>query len=982
MEIVRISANQEVSRMITVFHMKRLISLVLIGVLMFGVLTGCQPTGQPDGTNPSETAPTETPTDPTEPTGSEPAPSDATEPTGDTEPTTSATETPTTEPIATEPPATQPNTGNGGDPVVNPTLSLRYDDFLDLSKAPYNVTGSTSVTATTKTVTSRQVANGQTDAAVITYDAATKTLYAAGVGTATLTIGNTTYDVTVVPAPISVFLIGGHSVSAGVGGNPEHSVVCPAGQVYSSYESYITDKVNPNWGWAYNWSLSESASVAGIGIGHNAANRPQTIDALTTGNTGTYGSGSGLAYQWNKLTGEKVWMVNAGHGGMGLSEWRQGAMDYVHATKLMKNVLAVLQNEINAGHYTFARMNFFYFSCANGDQTWFNADYVDAFNSMWNGFKQELATNLDSDSQLETFDAIGLVPHWRPAGSATMDQAFNNGQTYNYYMAASKNFPDVFIASSFCRGFTSTDASAIAARYPAAYLNYATQNGKDPATLIPTILRDPDRGNQNDSAVFPDWIHCGQITQNLQGMIMAESLYARVNGTGTTAGITVYKPDGINTIANGETITLTDSAEYRLTVMLNGGVQSNLTFEISGNIRYDGTFITTGSAGTGKLVIKNGSAVIHTVNFNITAGSHHTHCDCAGNYGGHSCQSAIWQPWNSGTSLPTESGYYYLTKNVNITNYAEILNGNKVHLCLNGYTVTRTNTGRIYQTKYATELTVTDCKRTGKVVVKNPNQNGGAIQLLNSSNSKLNWYGGTLSLAADGTSASTNGGLLYITPGSECNIYGGAIVGGKATQNGGNIYNAGTLNIRGGAIVGGSSTNFGGNIYSIGTFTMSGGTVSGGTSTQGGNVCIDEATASFTMSGGSLGGNVTANGTAYSGGRATTTANTTSGWGGNLYIRGTTTITGTAQIVNGWAQSTSGGGNIHIAAKTTGSPPNQVAVYVVRFTMDGSGVVITGGTRGTSNASNDISHNNTNDQFRHVQLINGTLGSKIYLNGQ
>lgn len=490
---------------------------------------------------------------------------------------------------------------------------LYYDDVVDLTAEPFKAAAGSTVTISEQTVTSKQVAGGAPDTDVLVYDADTLTLYAAGVGTATLTIDGTDYAITVSPAPINVFFIGGHSVSAGVGGDPELSVACPAGQVYSTYESYITAKVNENWGWEYNWSLSKAdpEDLSQTGIGHNAENRPETIDALTAGNTGTYGSGSGIAYRWNQLTGEKVWLVNCGHGGAGLDEWWEGAVDYVHTVKLMKNVLTILKNEIAAGHYTFARMEMFYFSCANGDQDWEPREYKDAFDSMYLGFKQDICMDVDGDGTEEIIDNFGLIPHWRPAGNTIVDPAFNNGQSQNYYIAASAEYPDVYLASSLCRSFDSIAPAKIAGIFTTDYLQYPTQNGTTPAALVPDSMKN------SDTSVFPDTIHCAQVVQNLQGMIAAESLYKRLTGTGVGGSVAVYAMDGINTLADGHTLKVAAYSKYRLTITQPDHVLGSLRVEATGNIRYDGVFVTASAAGSGKLTIYSGERVVHTIHFEV-----------------------------------------------------------------------------------------------------------------------------------------------------------------------------------------------------------------------------------------------------------------------------------------------------------------------------------------------------------------------------
>ncbi len=843
--------------------------------------------------------------------------------------------------------------------VAKCSVSMYYDDFLDLTAAPYYVGNSSTVNITNQAVTSKQVANGELDEAVVTYDASTKTLYAAGVGTAKLNIDGTEFSVTVTAAPIRMFLIGGHSVSAGVGGNPEWSVVSRPGQVYSTYESYINTKVNANWGWEYNWSFSETeaSGLTGMGIGHNAARRPETIDALCEGGTGTYGSGTALAHFWNQLTGEKVWILNAGHGGMALTEWKEGAVDFVHASKLFKNAQAVMKNEIAAGHFELKSMEFFYFSCANGDQTWYTSDYKTDFESMWNGFKREFTTDMNGDGTPETMSNIGLVPHWRPGGSAYVNQKFDTGHSYNYFMAASAAYPDVYIASSLCRGFDQNHVSAteLPKFYIDAAMNYETAGGVDPKTLI------PDTFKIDAESVFPDQIHVGQITQNLQGYYMAQNLYQYLFNDNQTVNLTVYGPNGVETLANNQNITVYTNETYSMSIMLGAATNANYTVEATGAVTVNGTQITAGNAtGSGTVVIKDGSTVVHTIDVTVAEdASRHIHCVCGGaTIENHTCDSnVVWKAWTSTTTLPTESGYYYLTADVNMNSYANILNGNKVTLCLNGRTITKKSAGILWELKNASQLTVCDCQGGGKMV-GNVTNNYGVIKLLE--NAKLNWFGGSLERdAANLDSTTASGGLVYASAGAQINMYGGAMSGGEAT-NGGNIflakektgYSGAVLNLYGGTISGGTATTQGGNVYVEGTgaeINMYGGTISGGTAVDGGNVMLP-AGAELNMSGGTI-----------SGGQAIDTINNVNlGYGGNIYVKGVAVITGNARIENGYA--TDNGGNAHIASAGN-------------FTMNGAGVVITGGTKG-NNVSNNLNALTGTD--RTITLTQGTLGTDVY----
>ena len=115
----------------------------------------------------------------------------------------------------------------------------------------------------------------------------------------------------------------------------------------------------------------------------------------------------------------------------------------------------------------------------------------------------------------------------------------------------------------------------------------------------------------------------------------------------------------------------------------------------------------------------------------------HTHCICGGGNTnlGHDAHSDItFLPWTETNKLP-DSGNYYLTRNVTLTGNAGPKDAN---VCLNGYTVTLPDVGRINPSG-TTQLT--DCSVNGKLESYPGKANGGVTI---SGGSKFYLYGGTL----------------------------------------------------------------------------------------------------------------------------------------------------------------------------------------------------------------------------------------------
>ena len=230
----------------------------------------------------------------------------------------------------------------------------------------------------------------------------------------------------------------------------------------------------------------------------------------------------------------------------------------------------------------------------------------------------------------------------------------------------------------------------------------------------------------------------------------------------------------------------------------------------------------------------------------------HTHCICGDNskeINGHTHDAGItFLPWTETDKLPT-SGNYYLTRNVTLADNASPQGAN---VCLNGYTVTLSNVGRINPSG-TTQLT--DCSVNGKlesypgkanggVTISGGNKfclyggtlNGVKVEIGQTGGGTFNMYGGKITGNTQGTvvgqsktggnqSAITinmyggeisgnhisesQGGGVFVGSGNQFNMYGGKIINNTTTEDGGgvyiapkdNAYQAGTMTIHGDAVI-------------------------------------------------------------------------------------------------------------------------------------------------------------------------------------
>lgn len=896
------------------------------------------------------------------------------------------------------------------------TIELLYDDRKDLSE----LIGveAVSVEITDQTVRSCQVGTTTADTAVLTYDAQSDTLYAVGTGTATVVADGVSYKVTVSAAPLSMFLITGHSVGYGQYGDGAQSVAIEAGQAYSSW-----------------WRDSLTSAEGGLGYGsatRAGGTGEGSIDAFAEGQSGTRGVGSALAYRWNQLTGEKVWVMNLAVPGSCINEWQPGVTGWHYdkngTTKYMYKYESVLEhfgyaqqimkNEIAAGHYTLRHMSMLYFSGANFS----NAAYTDwtyeslksDYETLWNGLKKDLAMDMDGDGVDETLETLGFVPFWTPTN---ID--YKQDKAVNYIMAASSDYSDVMIASDVYRDWM-TEAGL--SGFPA--ISYTTQGT---AVAMPESVKHSNQGGSSENSIFcsSDTSHLSQVAYNAVGLDMADSLYAWYTGNNAVNTVSLQYVDGSDV---PETIQVNHNMTSSVLVpVLDPAYSGNVTYSVSDNLELKWPLAVKGlETGVGTLTVYADGVAVNTLTVEVL--DQHVHCVCGGHtegVGNHSCTDVEWIAWGTTdtekTTLPTTAGNYYLVSNVTISAAQNMPAGAEINLCLNGYSVTAAT--RLFNVKGTTGLT--DCgaeadwgtaSSTSKAnygavfyVYENATMNlyagnldasgsqmlqGGVAVIGNSAAATMNMYGGNVTggtLVTKTSSSDTRGGAFYLIAGSTFNMYGGTVSGGSSVANGGNFYIIGssTLNVTGGTISGGSAAK-GGNIYNAGTVNISGGTVTGGVSSgNGGNIAA--ASGKITVSGGTVtagsatnghGGNIDldASTLTVSGGTVSAGMAAVSGkQGGNINLNSGSTCTLTGGTVSGGIAGTYGG-NI------CGTPG-------AKINISGSALV-TGGATGTTgagtsgNGGNIYAGANDSGSLCTVTISGGTVtggkalkGGNLYVDG-
>ena len=422
-------------------------------------------------------------------------------------------------------------TGCGAaDPDAPKSLSLRYDDR-------YDVTGKTVEIINAGTPTSFKVgygvAEGTLDDAVITLDG--NQLIATGIGTAKVKIDGVLYEIKVEAAPISLLLLIGQSNMRGSEGNADQSIVCPDGMVYATFGDDRGDtegimNINNARKFAASALAGEYSFTNVDGTTEHLSYYP--LNSLTESGKGTFGPDSGFAYEWVKQTGEKVWIVNAAHGGSSITSWQPNATNYKEAVLLFSACQETLQKEIAAGHFTLSHMGYFWCQGCS-DYNWTAAEYTQKYLTMHENLKEALSFDHDGNVSTEdvVFEFAGIIPvrtghdyndgYREGVYTDSTDKKFYESfkdlqmtgpRVAQYWMCNNPELEDIWLVCNIGEDWvwmpdgTNGVSAYFEAHYPNGRVDYTTQVAQKESWYTPTT-----------PAAVHDSIHYNQIGYNEVG---------------------------------------------------------------------------------------------------------------------------------------------------------------------------------------------------------------------------------------------------------------------------------------------------------------------------------------------------------------------------------------------------------------------------------------------------------------------------------
>lgn len=320
-------------------------------------------------------------------------------------------------------------------------------------------------------------------------------------------------NVTVEPANLTLMYVAGQSnaegsCSSNSGYRRSDSIACNQGEIYSTYAPFNSSS-NSIAGVSFSsfcrkdnaadfvaGSLRGSESISGKNLEYK-------LDSLSVKGSGKTGPDSGLAYEWNRLTGDKVWVVNTARGGTSISTWLPGMTYYERSMEVNRLVQQTYEAEIEAGHYIPGQKLLFWLQ-GEADKNKTAESYYDSFETLYHA----VVENLD-------LDGFGIIMVRSNEGNKTNadDISMSGPRIAQYAAGASQELSKVFIVSNVNEQWVSD------AKVRSYFLN-AYPDGKLTYPMHSAINRLP----ASVSEIHSD-IHYSQIAHNENGITAANGMY-------------------------------------------------------------------------------------------------------------------------------------------------------------------------------------------------------------------------------------------------------------------------------------------------------------------------------------------------------------------------------------------------------------------------------------------------------------------------
>ena len=346
-------------------------------------------------------------------------------------------------------------------------------------------------------------------------------------------IDATKINISVSPARLTMLFVAGQSNAQGscslnTGYHPEDSVVNKEGTVYSTYAPYTAAAGKYTTGIqdikACNITNIDKFAAGNLTSGKSVhgGNLTYGIDSLTYAGNGKTGIDGALAYEWNRLAGDKVWVINAGAPGTSSNLWVPGAECYERAVALFNMCSATAQAEVAAGHYVMGNKLMFWLQGEQDAKTKVSNDtYMTNFMAMYNGMTAACG-----------IEHTGIIAVRASTGSyQNYDELKLTCSRYSQYAIANRSaYDNISMVSNINEKWVSDQdvAQYFWGKYSGGYLTYPLRSN---ATIgvIPTTV-----------AQVHNEIHYAQVGHNENGIDAAFNMFYILNPqrVGLDAGTT------------------------------------------------------------------------------------------------------------------------------------------------------------------------------------------------------------------------------------------------------------------------------------------------------------------------------------------------------------------------------------------------------------------------------------------------------------
>lgn len=362
-----------------------------------------------------------------------------------------------------------------------------------------------------------------------------------------------TYNFVIKPADLTVIYLTGQSNAEGQCPDnnyyPQDSVACNDGSVFSMFlvRNSNSRKIiqNDSARFLSNAPISDfipSDLLSNKSLSGSSLEYP--IDSLTQSGKGKCGPDAGIAYEWNRLTGDKVWIINTAVGGSDIDKWIPEHEYYNDTIKVAYYAKKMLEKEVKAGHIKLNKQLMVYLQGEADSHTDINK-YMSDLQMLYDGFVSEL-----------NLDRIGFImPRAATASQKYSDDLIMTAPRLAQYIQTQNGMMKTAVVASDVNRLWIED-NDVYSYFHTKYKYGLDYPKRDNSSLesLPNNVED----------VHP-MIHYTQIGHNENGITAADGLYESLYG----------KDNG------GESITWVTDSEYNINQIVLKDGEHKMVFPIS-----------------------------------------------------------------------------------------------------------------------------------------------------------------------------------------------------------------------------------------------------------------------------------------------------------------------------------------------------------------------------------------------------------------